>query len=230
MGWTVLYLDPAWTGFDPRAVAAADETAIRIKSTGSTAVYPFVDAGRSWIVKRRRVTGLRRWRVSRARRAVATAAALGRAGIRTPTVRAAFERRRWGALVGSWLVTDRIDGETVFERLGRDAPGDPARLAAAAAVGDLIGHTFGAGYRNRDWKAPNIVLDRASVAWVVDLDGVRHVGRVDPATRRRDLARFARDAWAGAPPTDEERRVFWTAYRRGHRAGRAAAGTATAGA
>ncbi len=220
MGWTVLYRDPAWAGFDPRAVAAADAPTRRIKSTGSTAVYPF-DDGAALIVKRRRVTGLRRWRASRARRAVATADALARSGVRTPTIRAAFERRRWGMLAASWVVSDRIDGDTLLERLSSDGA---ARLAAADAAGSLIGHTFGAGYRNRDWKAPNVVLDRDDAAWVVDLDGIRHVGRVDAALRRRDLTRLARDAWGAArPPTAAERDAFWAAYRRGYRSGRAAA-------
>ena len=236
-GLTAIYMDPvfaaAWTEDARQLEPAAD--AVVFKRGSSTLVFSarFGAGALDVVVKRRGLAGWRRrlaafGRPSRAERSRRLAVRMIAAGLRVPTPRATFEVRRWGVLVESTLISDRIpDAEPLSAILARTSPGEPARRVVASAVGHAIGGLFATGFRNRDLKAPNLVADARAI-WIVDLDGVREddaARRKGPAARegrRRDLMRLARDVRAARPPTATELRAFWGSYRRAVQATRGA--------
>ena len=105
--------------------------------------------------------------------------------------------------------------ETLHAFLHRVPPGDPARLPLARRLGPLVGLLHGAGYRNRDLKAPNFLVGPGLRVWLVDLDGVARRGREDVLRHRaQDFARLQKDVFVIRRPPRSELRAFIRGYRR----------------
>ncbi len=144
-------------------------------------------------------------RGSYARRAFLSAYHLELAGVPGARPVAFGDRRRFGMLVGSYLVTREIPGGV---QLGRPADCPPAVLCE---VGRLLGRLHKEGFRQLDPKPSNILIDPRGAAHLLDMDGIRFVTRMARQTAQKDLDRFlARLALA---PTDRDLLVgsYWEA-------------------
>ena len=217
-------LEPHWPG-DPEILRQRAGTEV-FKASPSTLVLGCRLGGEFLVVKRHRPrTVLRRLRTflrpSRAIRAYRTALALRRAGIRVPRPRGVLEVRRAGFLVRSYLVSDGVEAaETLFDFLHRAPPGEPRRRVVARGLGRLLGRTEGAGFRNRDLKAPNFLVGPEDRVWLVDLDGVRRsTGPRVRERRRKDWARLLEDVRTAGPPDPAEVRQFLRGFGQGIREG-----------
>ncbi|NOT29461.1 MAG: hypothetical protein HOP15_03325 [Planctomycetes bacterium] len=87
------------------------------------------------------------------------------------------------------LVTRYVEGLGPWELMTE--LGSPEALLTTLA--ENLARLHAAGFRHRDLKASNLLLVRApartELYWT-DLDGLRHVGTVEPRLRARDLARL----------------------------------------
>lgn len=115
--------------------------------------------------------------------------ALERRGIRVGTPLAILRGPgRFGP--GRWLYMDAISGEELGEAIL--SLGDSARATLFHHLAQVIAHLHDAGFRQRDLKAPNILIDEESNPVLVDLEGMRNLGRRAPRHLRiKDLARLA---------------------------------------
>lgn len=225
------------TGFVARALAAdgaaeperlrARQGAAVLKESRSTLVFVAPVGGQLVVVKRYRkerlaarlLMALRR---SRARRAWTCAYALRAAAIRVPRALGALEARRLRVLRRSYALAEFVAAAETLKRVLRsEPPGSARRLGIARRLGRLLGRIHAAGFRARDLKAANFLVDGAGRVWLVDLDGVRPArARRIRARRGRDLARLLRDVAGSGRLDPGERRAFVRGYRRGQRRAR----------
>ncbi len=141
------------------------------------------------VAKRARVRGWKRslatlGRVNRPERAFQLARELRARGFASPEPLAVLGRTREAV-----LVTRYVDGLGPWEFL-RAGHGLEALLATLAGA---LARLHAAGFRHRDLKASNLLLETSGAAptlvWT-DLDGLRHVGTVEPRLRAHDLGRL----------------------------------------
>ena len=126
------------------------------------------------------------FRPSRAARALIASTWLEQAGIRTPRALAAAELRtlRWPRT--AYLITEEVPGARTLAALFKSKRKVPRGIA------ELIAHMHSAGLSNRDLKWTNILLDEQLTPWLIDLDGVRRLGRVPAERAQEDLWTLAR--------------------------------------
>ncbi len=158
-------------------------------------------------------------------REVAMAHHLARAGIATPAVVAAV---MYPATIGhrADVATGRVDGRDLGEIFFGDAPPDgTARAAILRAVGAMVRRLHDSGFVHPDLQLRNVLVATPGTApqphgptvWLLDVDTCRAVRPGDTATRRRNLARFAR-SWEkfnrlrGPRLTDADRTAFSSGY------------------
>jgi tRNA A-37 threonylcarbamoyl transferase component Bud32 len=136
-------------------------------------------------------------RPSRSRQAWIAANALVARGIATARPLAYLERRRFGVLQDSYLITAVAEGVQLQEWSLRFAtPGAPfvEKRQLLGEVASLVRRLHDKGVSHRDLKGQNILVQEEGPgrhrAILLDLDGVRF-GRVGRGRRSRDLARLA---------------------------------------
>jgi hypothetical protein len=153
---------------------------------------------------------------SRAARAAAGAERLAALGIGHPETLAVAERRRFGLVTQSFLLTGFIDGS---EPLSAMAPGlrhdKGRRRALIARVGDVVGTLHAADLDHSDLKHSNLLVAPGDEIVLLDLDSVA-VSR--PITWKRriralgQLEAYARDLYPWLARSDRLR--FLRAYLR----------------
>lgn len=136
---------------------------------------------------------------SRCRRGWNVAYALLNRDIRAARPLAYLERRRFGLITDSLLITERLAGAAELDAFlkaehARRAPDDWAALKRELTE-SLVRHVrllHERGFEHRDCKAQNIVVVRADpvqLFWI-DMDGVRHRRRVRLTRQLRALMRL----------------------------------------
>jgi tRNA A-37 threonylcarbamoyl transferase component Bud32 len=170
-----------------------------------------VGAGRGFVVKRHHfrtaadlVKGL--FRPSHARRAWHKALQLEQAGIATAKPIAYADRRRWGMLIASYFVMERIAGAVDLNSYRGNKAGTARRLA------DLLARLHGEGFAHRDLKGSNVVFDSDGRPYLIDLDGLRYLRRVNDAWEIADLARLAQAATSQCRATRSDCARFLKSY------------------
>jgi hypothetical protein len=142
-----------------------------------------------YVVKRYNLRRPWKWlkanlRGSYARRAFCSAYHLELAGIPGARAVAFGDRRRFGVLVASYLITREVPGAVP---LGQAADHPPKRMREVAR---LFARLHQEGFRQLDPKPSNILIDAAGIAHLVDMDGIRFVTRVAAGAARTDIDRL----------------------------------------
>ena len=110
------------------------------------------------------------------------------ARVHHPNVVTIYGAERIVDIVGLWM--ERIDGETVEQRLGRGAPLKPDdAIAIGLQICDAVSAVHKAGLLHRDIKAHNVMLAKDGRAVLMDFGTGREMGEASPST----------DALAGTP-------------------------------
>jgi len=143
------------------------------------------------VIRRYRPHGLRAHarnylRRSRARRIFRVGYHLEIAGISTATMMAAGDKKRFGLVVESYVVTGELAATPLDRWHGNYA-------ALALSIGSLLAATHEAGFSHRDLKTSNILVGSDRVPYLIDMEGVRYLGTVSDQRAVADLARLARD-------------------------------------
>jgi len=66
------------------------------------------------------------------------------------------------------------------------------RTAVIVRIGDLIGRLHEQGFTHRDLKPSNLLIARDDRPYLIDLDGLRLVGRVSPVRALADVVKLGR--------------------------------------
>src|SRR5690606_12698505 len=166
----------------------------RDRSSSGRAIFVKRHARSSWKRIADRIGG----RPSPSRRAFFTGLVLESAGVSAVRPLAAIESRTGGL---SFTILEHLDGPDLGRYLVAGLEGsEPSERRALKSrtwreLAGLVAKLHAAGVRQRDLKAPNILVpleSSSSRAVLVDLEGMRFVGRLPSArARMRDLARLA---------------------------------------
>lgn len=126
------------------------------------------------------------FRPSRAIRALIASTWLEEAGVRTPRALAAAEVRalRWPRT--AYLITEEVPNARTLAAIYQSESKVPRGIA------EMIAHLHDSGLSDRDLKWTNILFDEQLTPWLIDLDGVRCLGRVPDARAQEDLCTLAR--------------------------------------
>jgi hypothetical protein len=170
---------------------------------------------------------------SRARRSVAGADRLADLGLLGPETIAFAERRRFGVVVESFLLTRFVVGSEPIPAAMPEIRKDPKRRRALAfKLGDLIGRLHAAGADHADLKHSNLLVTPDDRLLLLDLDTlvpphrlrwrhrVRALGQLEaytvdlyPDLPRTDRARFLRGYLAHNPELAARRSELIAAVR-----------------
>ena len=146
---------------------------------------PARESGRTadgrWFLKRR-PGGPRRMLA-----ALARGLELEEAGVPIPVHLAVLHTRTGPGAPHTTLVTEALDARDLDDALRARPPAEQAPLLDA--LGELIATLHDAGYRQRDLKAPNVLVTDAGALALVDLEGVRRSR--SPFHHEKDLGRLA---------------------------------------
>jgi tRNA A-37 threonylcarbamoyl transferase component Bud32 len=199
---------------DPDALFTGDDIKIIKDSASSYIVQRRLRVGQRDIdvyVKRPRRKRAVRWvtdlfRPSRSLRSFYLGHALLGRHIYTALPLAAMEKRRWGFLVDSILITEQVHGLHLNKFLNRYLDGEQTdgsriekrRLARQVLrkLGQLLRRLHEERFAHRDLKASNLLVhwdnhpDQAPEVILVDLDGVNSVRRVTRRQQFRGLMRL----------------------------------------
>ena len=94
-----------------------------------------------------------------------------------------------GGRPGRWLIMDAIPGRNLAQLVTEGSLDESARVFGRLA--GILAHFHDQGFRQRDLKAPNIMVTRAGELLLVDLEGMVALGK--PASwklRAKDLGRL----------------------------------------
>ena len=199
---------------DPDALFTGDDVKVIKDSPSSFVVRRRLRIGAAEIdvyIKRSRRKRFIRWvidlfRRSRALRGFYLGHALLGRHIYTALPLAAMEKRRWGFLVDSILITEQVNGLHLNKFLNRylggelsdDPPIEKKRLARQVLwqLGRLLRRLHEEKFAHRDLKASNLLVhwaglpDHPPEVILVDLDGVSRVRRVTARRQFRGLMRL----------------------------------------
>ena len=201
-----------------------DEEGLLKSGRGTTlALTPGRSVLKRFNLKKKRNILKHRFAATRARSAFQKAYALEIMGIRTPRAVAFADRSTLGLIHSSYLLVEEVPevmegGEALRQWNGSNAP---HRRRALSGAGSLIGRLHGAGFANRDLKSSNLLATTEGEIWLIDLDGVEHVKRINEEVRIKNLRRMVRDLPVYGELTVKDRLRFLRSYTRAARAGSA---------
>lgn len=146
------------------------------------------------------------FRASRARHAFRIARHLELLKIPTPRPIACADRRRFGFVLQSYFVMEKVsNGAYPWKR-----PGDfRGRIRSLAR---LIAKMHNEGFSHRDLKETNILLDANDSPVLIDLDAMRHSRKISDARAALELARLARGFARRFPISDRDHVRFLKYY------------------
>lgn len=130
------------------------------------------------------------FRQSRAQRALRNSLLLERAGINTPQALAACDCRLLFWPRKAYLVTEEVRAASTLAALHFHKHG--IQRGPALKIADLIGRLHNQGLSHGDLKWTNILVDRNSEPWLIDLDGVEKFAKIADAKAQLDIARLGR--------------------------------------
>jgi RIO-like serine/threonine protein kinase len=193
---------------DPDA-AVADIKPIK-DDDGPTTVWEItIDLHRCTIKRYNRKTlvhGIRRFfQRSRAQNCWLQAQALTSIGVAVAPPIAWVQKTTLGLKRGSWLISERVDGDTLENRK------EEGNLLMGNIVNTLV-KLWRAGYSHGDLKATNILIANGNPV-LIDLDATQH-HRSRFFTRRgitRDLRRFLKN-WQDEPLIQQQAKTALAAY------------------
>lgn len=196
-----------WLQMLPRVLEALARQQADCKDSHSarvgTCVFEHADGPVPAVIKQPRPRNLSRQlrhllSPSRARRAWLTACALLNRDIPTARPLAYLEKRRGPFVLESVIVTERIcDAQGLDACLRAHAgelqrgPGFVRRCELTEGVACFVRRLIERGFYHRDCKAANILITepQGELLWI-DMDGIRHVGRLSEAQRLAPLVRL----------------------------------------
>jgi tRNA A-37 threonylcarbamoyl transferase component Bud32 len=198
---------------DARMVKDSKTTTVVVAAQSAGAVY----------IKRYNYQGLTYaakdfFRSSRARRAWIAANSLRMRGIPVALPLAYLERRSWGVLRESYVLTEAIVGDSVRDIFRRyDKQGSPLeeKRILLRELGALLKKMHASGVAHRDLKGNNIIAQklaaRRHALHIVDFDGIS-LGPVSRQRRVKNLARAAEECHRHSSLTRTDRLRFLKAY------------------
>ena len=150
-------------------------------------------------------------RPGRAARSFRLGCALYAAGVATSRPLALVESLLESGRQESCLVLARLRGRSLREILAEGLPeSESERDSLLRSVAQAIAQLHRAGFRQRDLKAANILVDEEeATAHLVDHDGMTYLGKLPVRVRVRDLARLAVSFRAPAALAAGVREVDW---------------------
>lgn len=153
---------------------------------------------------------------SRAARAAAGAERLAALGLRAPVTLAVAERRRFGVVVESFLVTAFLEGSLPLPAAMPRLRADPVRRKRfAERLGELIGTLHAADLDHSDLKHSNLMVTEQDEIVLLDLDVLEPPHRATWRRRVRALGQlevYTLDLYEGIPRMDRAR--FLRGYHR----------------
>jgi tRNA A-37 threonylcarbamoyl transferase component Bud32 len=192
-----------------------------VKDSRTTTVAALQIAGKTIYLKRYNYQG---WpyalkdlfRSSRARRVWVAANSCDMRGIAVAPPLAYLERRRFGFLLESHIVTAAVHGEKLSIWLKRHAREFHHKRALIHTLARLLRRMHDRRIQNRDLKSDNLIVqakdaDRFRV-FIVDIDGVRTGARVSWRRRVKNLTRLERGFRGSAAITRTDRLRFLRSY------------------
>jgi len=227
-GWaTADWADAVERLLSETALGAPPPDAEPMKDGRSSAVWTVrAPDGRDLVVKCDRRAGERAGRLLGRGRALAgfrRGHALLVRGIATARPAAAVRRTGTGGQTAALLLTEQVAGAAPLPEWLRAGPAPADRRHVTWALATMLRRMHDAGFRHRDLKAPNVLVAAAGPDGpgvrpvLVDLDGLRRVGRIPARRRVRDLMRLAvsLEEWNLARATDRLRFLRTYLGRRG---------------
>jgi len=142
--------------------------------------------------------------------ALARGLELEEAGLPIPVHLAVLHTRSGPGAPHTTLITEALEALDLDEALRARPPAEQAPLLDA--LGELVATLHDAGYRQRDLKAPNILVTDAGALALVDLEGVRRSR--SPFQHEKDLGRLAASFLALGDAVAEPQR--WLASYQAH--------------
>lgn len=153
-------------------------------------------------------------RESPALRAFRLARQIAALGFLTPTTIAAGERRAWGLLRESYLLTRFIAGASPLHLVNATCAKRQRRLGIVRRLAWLYAHMHDEGFFHQDPSQANFLVvpqpDGSDAIALIDLDGLRHRRKMSLSASVRDLQRLLR---RGRIPR-RERAWFIVSYAR----------------
>jgi hypothetical protein len=153
---------------------------------------------------------------SRAARAAAGAERLVSFALLAPVTLAVVERRRFGCVVESFLLTEFLDGALPLPAVMPELRANPARRRRVAErLGELIGTLHAADLDHSDLKHSNLMLTPEDEIVLLDLDVLEPPRRATWRRRVRALGQleaYTLDLYDGVPRMDRAR--FLRGYHR----------------
>jgi hypothetical protein len=153
---------------------------------------------------------------SRAARAAAGAERLVSFALLAPLTLAVAERRRFGCVVESFLLTEFLDGSLPLPALMPELQTNPTRRRRIAErLGELIGTLHAADLDHSDLKHSNLMVTPEDEIVLLDLDVLEPPRRATWRRRVRALGQleaYTLDLYEGVPRMDRAR--FLRAYHR----------------
>ena len=187
IGWIVrkAAVNPSVEAISQDPDHCLEEASVLFKDSRSSTVASVA----GYVVKRYNLRRPWKWakanlRGSYAKRAFRLAYHLELAGIPGARPEAFGDRRCFGVLVRSYLITQAIPGARPLDQL-RECPTE-----ALLGVARLLARLHLEGFRQLDPKPSNILIGPGNTAHLVDTDGIRFVGRVTQKAASRDIARL----------------------------------------
>lgn len=192
-------------------LASPDERLIKSERIFKDGRSSLVASVNGFVIKRYNLRKLRnlvldQFRSSRAMSAFRKARHLELLDIPTARPVAVADRRYGGLKFCSYLITEEIPGAVSIDHWRGD------EYLVALRLAEVIARIHSEGFRHRDLKGSNLLLDKNGHPFLIDLDGLVYSGRVSDRVAMNNLARLAGDLSKRMPNPALKFRAFLRCY------------------